>query len=137
MPAIFIFKKEPPKIRNFFIFLRGRNFIMGGPIDMNADAFWETSVSFLESVVLQFPQNIAKVMSIWMSKIDEKLTGLKIKVDSHLPKKITFCINWNPFKKDKNAFYFILKAFFVLKIFKFLSWFFGHLEKATWLETHG
>ena len=110
---------------------------MGGPIDMNADAFWETSVSFLESVVLQFPQNIAKVMSIWMSKIDEKLTGIKIKVDSHLPKKITFCINWNPFKKDKNAFYFILKALFVLKIFKFLSWFFGHLEKATWLETHG
>ena len=29
----------------------------------------------------------------------------------------------------KNAFYFILKAIFVLKIFKFLSWYFGHVEE--------
>ena len=29
----------------------------------------------------------------------------------------------------KNAFYFILKALFVLKIFKFLSWLFGRAEK--------
>ena len=29
----------------------------------------------------------------------------------------------------KNAFYFILKGFFILKIFKFLSWLFGNVEK--------
>ena len=29
----------------------------------------------------------------------------------------------------KNAFYFTLKALFLLKIFKFLSWLFGHFEK--------
>ena len=29
----------------------------------------------------------------------------------------------------KNAFYFILKALFVLKIFKFLSRLFGHVKK--------
>ena len=29
----------------------------------------------------------------------------------------------------KNAFYFILKGLFVLQIFKFLSWFFGHVGK--------
>ena len=29
----------------------------------------------------------------------------------------------------KNAFYFILNALFVLKIFKFLSWLFRHVEK--------
>ena len=29
----------------------------------------------------------------------------------------------------KNTFYFILKTLFVLKIFRFLSWFFGHEEK--------
>ena len=35
-----------------------------------------------------------------------------------------------PFKNDKkNVFYFVLKAFFVLKIFKFLSRHFGHVEK--------
>ena len=34
-----------------------------------------------------------------------------------------------PLKMMKYAFYFILKALFVLKIFKFLSSLFGHLEK--------
>ena len=29
----------------------------------------------------------------------------------------------------KNAFYFILKALFVLKIFQSISWRFGHVEK--------
>ena len=29
----------------------------------------------------------------------------------------------------KNAFYFTLKALFVFKIFKFLFWLFGHVEK--------
>ena len=34
----------------------------------------------------------------------------------------------------KNAFSFTLKALFVLKIFEFLSWFFGHVEKTAWLD---
>ena len=34
----------------------------------------------------------------------------------------------------KNAFYFILKAHLVLKIFKILSWLFDYVEKAAWLE---
>ena len=34
----------------------------------------------------------------------------------------------------KNAFYFILKAVFIPKMFKCLSWFFGHVEKKVWLE---
>ena len=37
-------------------------------------------------------------------------------------------------KMMKNAFYFIIKALFVLKIFKFLSWLFGHVGKTAWLE---
>ena len=37
----------------------------------------------------------------------------------------------------KNAFYSIVKAFFVLKIFNFLSWLFGHVEKTAWLERGG
>ena len=35
----------------------------------------------------------------------------------------------SPLKMMKNAFYFTSKAFFVLKIFKFLSWLFGHVSK--------
>ena len=34
----------------------------------------------------------------------------------------------------KNALYFTLKVFFVLKIFKFLSWLFGHAQKTARLE---
>ena len=37
----------------------------------------------------------------------------------------------------KNGFYFILKAYFVLEIFSFLSWLFGHVEKMAWLERKG
>ena len=34
-----------------------------------------------------------------------------------------------PLKMMKKAFYFTSKALFVLKIFKFLSWLFGHVAK--------
>ena len=34
----------------------------------------------------------------------------------------------------ENAFYFILKGFFILKIFKFLPLLFGHVEKTAGLE---
>ena len=49
--------------------------------------------------------------------------GIKtpLKSDSHLLKKCFFCFNGSSSKKMKNAFYFILKALLVLKIFKFLS----------------
>ena len=36
-------------------------------------------------------------------------------------KKFIICFNDSPSKMMKNAFYFILKALFVLQIFKFLS----------------
>ena len=34
----------------------------------------------------------------------------------------------------KNAFYFALKALFILKIITSLSWLFGQVGKTTWLE---
>ena len=39
------------------------------------------------------------------------------------------CFIETPLKMVKNAFYFLLKALFVLKIFKSLSWLFGHAEE--------
>ena len=60
---------------------------------------------------------------------------MSLKSDFHLPKKIYFiCFNDSPSKMLKNAFYFILKALFVFKIFKFLSSLFEHVEKTAWLE---
>ena len=39
------------------MFLEGRYFVMGDPIDINVDVFWETYVGFLKSIVLQlFPK---------------------------------------------------------------------------------
>ena len=46
------------------------------------------------------------------TRIDSKL--VRLKSDSHLPKKGN-----SPSKMMKNTFYFILKALFILKIFKF------------------
>ena len=39
------------------------------------------------------------------------------------------CCNGRPLNMIKNAFYFMLKALFVLKIFKFCPDVFGHEEK--------
>ena len=64
-----------------------------------------------------------------------KILKKYLKSDFHLPKKVLFiCFNENPLKVVKNAFYFILKAHFVLKTFKFLSWHFGHAEETALLE---
>ena len=49
-------------------------------------------------------------------------------------KQFFTCFDQFSLKLMKNAFYFILKAFFLLKISKFLSWIFGHVEKTAWLE---
>ena len=64
-----------------------------------------------------------------------KFWNMDLNSDSHLPKKFfIICLNHSPSKMMKNAFYIILKALFVLKIFKFLSWLFRHVEKAAELE---
>ena len=46
-------------------------------------------------------------------------------------KMCVICVNKSPLKLMKNVFNFILEALFVLKIFKFLPWLFGHAEKTT------
>ena len=54
----------------------------------------------------------------------------KIKVGlSPSKKSCVICLIESPLKMMKNAFYFILKTLFVLKIYKFLSRLFGHVGK--------
>ena len=54
-----------------------------------------------------------------------------VKAGLSLSKKLFFiCVNDSSSKMIKNAFYFIVKALFVLKIFRFLFLLFGHVEKA-------
>ena len=57
-----------------------------------------------------------------------------LKVGLSPSKKKIICCNDSPSKMMKNASYFILKVLFILKIFKFLSWLSGHVEKTAWLE---
>ena len=52
-----------------------------------------------------------------------------LKSDSHLPKNCVVCLIESPLEMMKNTFYFILKALFVLNIFKFLSRFFWSCTK--------
>ena len=64
-------------------------------------------------------------------KVSDKLdyqTLIKVKP---IPSKnfLCICMIENPLKVIKNAFYFIVKALFVLKIFKFFSQLFGHVGK--------
>ena len=67
---------------------------------------------------------------------DAVISFFALNSDSQPPKKFLFiCFNDSPSKLKKNAFYFILKALYILKIFKFLSWLFGHVEKTAWLES--
>ena len=47
------------------------------------------------------------------------------------------CFNVSSLKIIKNGFYLILKALFVIKIFKFLSWSFGLVEETAWIEIQG
>ena len=49
-------------------------------------------------------------------------------------KKACICLYESQLKMMKNVFYFILKALFVLKILKFLSRLFAHVEKTALLE---
>ena len=57
-----------------------------------------------------------------------KLTGCKtLKSDFQLEEKLPL-LQWKPFKNDEKCFLFYLKNSF-LKIFKFLFWLFGHIEK--------
>ena len=59
-----------------------------------------------------------------------------LKSESHLLKKCVLFASMKALQKwwkiMKNAFYFILKDFFVLKMFKCLSWLFGLVEKTAW-----
>ena len=41
----------------------------------------------------------------------------------------TISDNWKPFENNEKRFFFMLKAFFVLKIFTFSSWLFGLVRK--------
>ena len=76
--------------------------------------------------------SIYRANQLWQTPPSEIKVGL-----SPSKKSFFICFNDRPSKMIKNAFYFILKALFVLKIFKLLSLVFGQVEKTAWLERLG
>ena len=61
-----------------------------------------------------------------------------LKVGLSPSKKIcVFYFTGCPLKMMKNAFFFILRALFLLKICKFFSCLFGHVGKTAGLERQG
>ena len=71
-------------------------------------------------------------------KVTKEAAEEKVKVGLSPSKKTcVICFIESPLKIMKNDFYFILKSLSILKIFKFLSWLFSHVEKAAWLEREG
>ena len=81
------------------------------------------------------PLNLLNIRSkIWRrypTKWDSQIFKVGL---SPSKKQLFYLFQWKPFKMMKNFFYFILKVFFVLKIFEFFSWQKVHMEKAAWLE---
>ena len=66
----------------------------------------------------------------FLTKSDFLIPKYVLKVGLLPSEKVCFiCFNKSLLKIIKNAFYFILKAPFVLKIFKFLSRLFDHIKK--------
>ena len=46
-------------------------------------------------------------------------------------------VSMKALESDEKCFLFHLKALFVLKVFRFLSWLFDHVEKTGWFERLG
>ena len=57
------------------------------------------------------------------------LIEIMVNLKAHFQVWHNFWTTENPVKMMKNVFYFTAKALFILKIFKSLSWLFGHVSK--------
>ena len=69
------------------------------------------------------------LVSIKSTQINFTYLGFTLKSTLTFQTKNSVYVSEGSLKMMKNAFYFILKALFVCKIFKFLSWLFGHIKK--------
>ena len=76
------------------------------------------ALAYLTVMQMFFVKNISTYVPLTKQHLTGALSGLRF-----------FLAIESPLKMMKNAFYFTSKAFFVLKIFKFLSWLFGHVAK--------
>ena len=121
--------------------------------------FWTVCWRFTLSIVLDMSDvsTFVLLQSIWLNIYEKillfwhafimtyltcntssiRLSNAKVRLSPS--KNFFICLNDSPSKLMENAFYFILKALLVFKIFKLLSWLFGHRKNGlinnvtTWL----
>ena len=86
-------------------------------------------------LILELESSVSRLIrnSFWGGLFYFSYLGLKS--DSHLPKNnYAIWLIESPLKMMKNAFYFIWKAFSILKIFRLLTLLFGRIGKTSQLE---
>ena len=87
----------------------------------------------IKKAVLKNSEENSCVGVSFLIKLQIWRSATLLKSDSYLPKKFALFDSLKALLKWwKVLFYFIVKALFVLKVFKFLSWLFGHVEKTAW-----
>ena len=108
------------------------------------EPLWGKQYTELQYIKLQFLTNLMKMQqSGWsftkrvifcpaLFILVNQRGGRRSIFKNKLSGIIQFLATDNTLKLMKNAFYFNLKALFVLKKSKFSFWFFGHIEK--WLD---
>ena len=93
-------------------------------------------ISHLPKLVKQnirFECDLSLNIALWMKPRWKQIIEI-LKSDSHFSNELFYFLWWKPFKMMKNAFYFILKAFFLFKIFKFFCLGVLVMKKTDWLE---
>ena len=89
---------------------------------MSYDVMWTFSIDYVSNLYMK-------------PRFLELRYHFTFKVELSPSKKNCFiCFNESSLKMMKNAFYFILKALFVFKIFIFLSRHFVHVGETAWLN---
>ena len=78
------------------------------------------AIIFIENFLNMFKLSVSKFVC-WTDQVSMFYKCLKVGL-SPSKKNCFIYLNESPLKMMKNAFYFILKALFILTIFKFLSW---------------
>ena len=101
--------------------------------DGHVKIVWLHVVAFSEHDILYFCDNV-HLLKYYPVKSPQNCFKVGLSPSKNI---CVICFIVNPLRTMKNAFYVILKALLVLKVFKFLSWVFGHAGKTTWLERYG
>ena len=93
-------------------------------------------ISHLSELVkrnVRFECDLSLNIALWMKPTWKQIVEI-LTSDSHFSNELFYFLLWKPFKMMKNAFYFILKALFLFKIFKFFVLTFWSCKKTGWLE---